>query len=325
MKKTGEKGERRPLGSPPPTQPGQAQPQTSQPTTRVATTELEPNDALRTGVVVFALLMFVVGFGLIMGFSWLIGSLSPAAIITAVLVGFLLCACIRIAPQWEKIAVLRLGRFSRIVGPGLYALIPFIESVAIHIDQRIMTSSFSAEAALTADLVPVDVDAILFWMVWDSERASFEVKNYPKAVLFSAQTALRDALGQTNLADLSMRRRQIDYELKAILGEKCEDWGITVVSVEIRDIRVPLELQDALSKEAQAERERDARLILAEVERDISEMFVEAANTYSQNPQALQLRAMNLAYESAKDSNGMLLMPSALASSFDLNKLLDSE
>jgi regulator of protease activity HflC (stomatin/prohibitin superfamily) len=267
--------------------------------------------------------MFVVGFAVV--FAATIRWLHPLTIVASLVAGLLVASCVRIAPQWERVAVLRFGRFNRIAGPGLYVLVPLFEYTAIHIDQRIMTSSFSAEAALTADLVPVDVDAILFWMVWDAERACLEVKNYPKAVLWSAQTALRDALGQTNLEELSIRRRQLDHELSATLAKKCEDWGITVLSVEIRDIMVPHELQDALSKEAQASRERDARLIIAEVEKDISELFVEAANTYEANPVALQLRAMNLAYEGARDGKGMLLVPSALADSFDLKKLLSDD
>ncbi|MEI3231953.1 MAG: slipin family protein [Gordonibacter pamelaeae] len=227
----------------------------------------------------------------------------------------------RVAPQWERVAILRFGQFNRIAGPGLYCCIPFAEYAAIHVDQRITTASFSAEAALTADLVPVDVDAILFWMVWDAEKACLEVENYPKAVLRSAQTAMRDVIGQLNLADISrMRRKQIDRDLEDILGKKCEQWGVTVISVEIRDIMIPKELQDALSKEAQAERERNARIILAEVEKDISEMFVEAAEVYDRNPRAMKLRAMNLAYEGAKDSKGVLLAPSALADGFNIGQ-----
>ena len=214
--------------------------------------------------------------------------------------------------------VLRFGKFNRVAGPGPYFVIPFVEYAAIHVDHRIMTSAFSAEAALTADLVPVDVDAILFWVVWDAKKACLEVENYPKAVLWSAQTAMRDAIGQVDIADLSLRRKQIDRELQEVLAAKCEEWGITVISVEIRDIKVPEELQNALSKEAQASRERDARVILAEVEKDISEMFVEAAEIYDQNPKALKLRAMNLAYEGAKDGKGVLLAPSGLADGFNL-------
>ncbi len=223
------------------------------------------------------------------------------------------------------VAVLRFGKFNRVAGPGIYVLVPFAEYGAIHIDHRIMTSSFSAEAALTADLVPVDVDAILFWVVWDAEKACLEVENYPKAVLWSAQTAMRDAIGQVNLADLSLRRKQIDRELQEVMSAKCEQWGITVMSVEIRDIMIPRELQDALSKEAQAERERNARIILAEVEKDISEMFVEAADVYDKNAKALKLRAMNLAYEGAKDGKGVLLAPSSLADGFDVGKLLGED
>lgn len=289
----------------------------------VAATELEPNEATRAGVYVFAIVMFAIGFGgvFIATFAWL----SVVTVVVAVAVGLLLASCVRIAPQWERVTVLRLGRFNRVAGPGVFFLIPFVEYAAIHVDHRVMTSSFSAEAALTADLVPVDVDAILFWMVWDAEKACLEVENYPKAVLWSAQTAMRDAIGQVNLADLSMRRKQIDRELQEVMGAKCEQWGITVMSVEIRDIVIPLELQNALSKEAQAERERNARVILAEVEKDISEMFVEAADVYDKNPKAMKLRAMNLAYESAKDGNGMVLAPSSLADGFDVSKILGGD
>ena len=289
----------------------------------VAATELEPNEATRVGVYVFALVMFALGFAVIFAATW--PWRSGATFAAAVAVGLLCAACIRIAPQWERVAVLRFGRFHRVAGPGIYALAPFVEYAAIHIDHRIMTSAFSAEAALTADLVPVDVDAILFWVVWDAQKACLEVENYPKAVLWSAQTAMRDAIGQVNLADLSLRRKQIDRELQEVMSAKCEQWGITVMSVEIRDIMVPKELQNALSKEAQAERERNARTILAEVEKDISEMFVEAADVYDRNPKALKLRAMNLAYEGAKDGKGVLLAPSSLADGFDVGKLLGED
>ncbi len=216
--------------------------------------------------------------------------------------------------------------FSQVAAPGVSAPLwracdnehVSFDHVTVHVDLRIRIASFSAEAALTADLVPVGVDAILFWMVWDPKKACFEVENYPKAVLRSAQTAMRDVIGQLNLADVSMRRKQIDHALEEALGEKCEQWGITVMSVEIRDIMIPPELQNALSKEAQAERERNARLLLAEVEKDISEMFVEAADVYERNPNAMKLRAMNLAYEGAKDSRGFVLAPSGLANAFDV-------
>ena len=282
-------------------------------------TEVECNKATRAGVYAFSIAVFAVAFLLTVVATYSLESVFALAL--AVAVGFLLAYTVRLCPQWERVVVLRLGRFNRIAGPGLYLLIPFAEYAAIHVDQRVMTSAFTAEAALTADLVPVDVDAILFWMVWDPQKACMEVENYPKAVLRSAQTAMRDALGQVNLADLSMRRRQIDRDLQEVMSETCEQWGITVISVEIRDIFIPKELQDAMSKEAQAERERNARVILAEVEKDISEMYVEAAEVYGKNPDAIRLRAMGLAYEGAKDGKGILLMPSSLADSLDSSKL----
>ncbi len=287
---------------------------------KVAETELEPNEASRFGVYSFFMLMFAIGFAVVFSISLLFIEPNMFTLILSASVGLLAAMSVRIAPQWERVAVLRLGKYQRIAGPGLYFCIPFVEHDAIHIDQRIITTSFSAEAALTADLVPVDVDAILFWMVWDAKKACFEVENYPKAVLRSAQTALRDAIGQLNLADISMRRKQIDRELEEMLGSKCEEWGVTVISVEIRDITIPKELQDALSKEAQAERERNSRVMLAEVEKDISEMFVDAADVYERNPNALKLRAMNLAYEGVRSTGGVLLAPSDLASAFDLSK-----
>jgi regulator of protease activity HflC (stomatin/prohibitin superfamily) len=232
-------------------------------------------------------------------------------------VGILAAATIRIVQQWEKAVVLRLGKFNRVAGPGLYLVVPIIEHVTLCIDQRIMVTPFAAEETLTADLVSVDVDAVLFWMVWDAKKACVEVENYPKAVAWSAQTALRDAIGRVNLAELATRRKQIDVQLQETLGQKTEPWGITIISVEIRDIVIPQELQNALSKEAQAERERNARIILAEVEKDISEMFVEAAEIYDKNDRAMQLRTMNLIYESVKEKGGLIIAPSAFAEGFN--------
>lgn len=279
-------------------------------------TEIVSNDASRGGVYLFAICMFCVGFLVVLLATFSI--VSPITVAIAVVAGFALAGTVRVVPQWERAVVLRLGKFHHIAGPGVYLCIPFLDHATVYVDLRVRTAAFAAEAALTADLVPVDVDAILFWMVWDPKKACFEVENYPKAVLRSAQTAMRDVIGQLNLADVSTRRRQIDHELEEALSAKCEEWGITVMSVEIRDIMIPVELQNALSKEAQAERERNARLLLAEVEKDISEMFVEAAEVYDRNPNAMKLRAMNLAYEGAKDSRGILLAPSALADSFDM-------
>ncbi len=296
----------------------------AQPPRPVEATEVSDNEATRVGVYLFAFALFAVGAGATTG-VWMAvaGSVGALTAVVAVLVGLALAGAVRVAPQWERVAILRLGRFRRIAGPGPYVVVPLIDYAAMHVDTRVMNSSFAAEAALTADLVPVDVDAILFWMVWDAQKACLEVENYPRAVLRSAQTAMRDAIGQVNLADLSLRRKQIDRELQEVMGAKCEEWGITVMSVEIRDVKVPPELEDALSKEAQAERERNARTILAEVEKDISEMFVEAAEVYERKPVAMKLRAMNLAYEGAREGRGILLAPSGLADGFDLGKILE--
>lgn len=285
---------------------------------QIAETELESNDASRISAYTFALIVFAISSALFVGLWLILAPLTLLTFVLAALFGFVVANTVHVVPEWERVVVLRLGKFRRVAGPGFYMCMPFVDSAAIRIDQRTMTTSFSAEAALTADLVPVDVDAILFWMVWDAKKACLEVKNYPKAVLRSAQTALRDAIGQLNLADISTRRKQIDHELEKMLDSKCEAWGITVLSVEIRDIVIPEELQDSLSREAQAERERNARVILAEVEKDISEMFVEAADIYAENPEAMKLRAMNLAYEGVCSSGGVLLAPSELASAFNI-------
>lgn len=277
----------------------------------------ETSEASRLGVYVFAVAMFCIGFAVVFGLTlpWV----SAVTAVAAVLVGFALASTIRIATQWERIAVLRLGKFNRIAGPGLYVVIPFVEYAAVCVDQRIRVVPFTAEAALTLDLVPVDIDAAIYWVVWDAKKACLEVEDYPRAVLWAAQAAMRDAIGKLNLADLSPRRKQIDNDLEKILGEKCEEWGVSVLSVEIRDIAVPQELQDALSREAQAQSERNARLLLAEVEKDISEMLVDAASVYDQNPSALKIRAMNLAYEGARQGKGVLLAPSGLADGFNVS------
>lgn len=280
----------------------------------VAATEVTSNRASRGSIYLFYWFVFAVA-GVCAWFALFALGLVWRIILTLVIAA-LVAGSVRVVPQWERVVVLRLGTFHKVAGPGLFFCIPFIDHVSIHVDQRVITSAFSAEVALTSDLVPVDVDAVLFWMVWDAKRACLEIEDYPKAVLFSAQTALRDAIGTLPLSDISLRRREIDHELQERLAEKCEDWGITVISVEIRDIMVPRELQDALSKEAQAERERNARVILAEIEKDISDMYVDAAKTYEKSEKAMELRAMNLAYEGAKDGKGILLVPTSLADGF---------
>lgn len=271
----------------------------------------------RIGVFCFAVSVFVVGTLVGASAASLIVGFSAWACVVGMVVGAVCCYSVRIAEQWERVVILRFGKFERQAGPGVYFLIPIVEYVAAHVDQRIITTPFIAEEALTADLVPLDIDAVLFWMVWDPKSACVEVEDYSSAIWWAAQTALRDAVGRINLAEVATRREQIDEEVKTILDEKTSSWGITVVSVEIRDIAIPSELQDAMSKEAQAERERNARLLLAEVEKDISEMFVDAASVYDKNDKAMQLRTMNLIYESVKEKGGLVIAPSAFSEGFN--------
>ena len=269
----------------------------------------------RNSVYIFAVALFVVVTTLFATCFW---SLSvPVALVGGAAFGLAVATTFRIAPQWERVIILRLGRFHRVAGPGLYVVLPIVDTVAARVDQRMITTPFSAEEALTADLVPLGIDAVLFWMVWDPKDACVEVEDYSSAVWWAAQTALRDAVGRINLAEVATRREQLDNEVKEILEQKPRTWGITVVSVEIRDIAVPSDLQDALSKEAQAERERNSRLLLAEVEKDISEMFVDAAAVYERSDKALQLRTMNLIYESVKEKGGLVIAPSAFGEAFN--------
>lgn len=269
----------------------------------------------RNGVYLFACTMFALGFAVVFCLSGL--STNLFVLLGAAALGFALAFNVRIAPQWERVVVLRLGKFNRVAGPGPYATIPLVEHASARVDQRIITTPFTAEEALTADLVPLDIDSVLFWMVWSPKDACIEVEDYASAIWWAAQTALRDAVGRINLAEVATRREQLDNEIKEILDEKTRTWGITVVSVEIRDISIPKELQDAMSREAQAERERNARLLLAEVEKDISEMFVDAAAVYDQNEKAMQLRTMNLIYESVKEKGGLVIAPSAFGDAFN--------
>ncbi|WP_165043260.1 slipin family protein [Adlercreutzia sp. ZJ138] len=267
------------------------------------------------GSMLFAAIMFAVPVALVLWLFW--DFISIGVIIGSFAVGLVCASAVRIAFQWEKVAIARFGRLDRVVGPGIYFVIPIVESEAAKIDQRIRTTSFGAEETLSSDLVPVDVDAVLFWVVWDAEKACTEVRNYEEAISLCAQTAMRDVIGQISLSEIAVRRSYLDEELQRIISLKVEDWGLSVVSVEIRDIVIPKELQDAMSRQAQAERERDARVILAEVERDISEMYVEAANAYGCPEKAIQLRTMNLIHDSVKHSGGMVVVPSAYSEGFN--------
>ena len=228
---------------------------------------------------------------------------------------------LKVASQWEKAVVLRLGKFHGLRGPGLFWIIPIIDAVPSWIDHRVMVTSFSAEKTLTKDTVPVDVDAVLFWVVWDAEKAALEVKDYQAAISWSAQTALRDIIGRMMLADILVGRTAIDEELQHIIDERTTPWGITVQSVEIRDIVIPQVLEDAMSRQAQAERERQARVILGESEKQIAISFSEASEAYVNNPTALHLRAMNMLFEGLKEKGALVIVPSSAVDTMNLGGL----
>lgn len=272
---------------------------------------------LQNGPLVFSTFVAVVFFAIALAIAFAVsGAFTVWGLLAAVAVACLATMSIHIAMQWEKVVVLRLGKFSRTKGPGLYFTIPFIEQTALKADQRIMVTGFGAEETLTSDLVPINVDAVLFWMVWDAEKACLEVENYYNSVSLAAQTALRDAIGRASVSEVAIRRNQLDQELQEIIEERTSAWGITVLSVEIRDIVIPQDLQEVMSAEAQAEREKNARMVLAEVEKDISAMLVDAANVYEENDVALRLRTMHLLYESVKGSGGTVVIPSAYSEGF---------
>lgn len=243
----------------------------------------------------------------------LFGSITAA--VGGVLLGAIAAMSPKVADQWERGVVLRLGRYIGLQGPGPFFIIPFIDRVPTWIDQRTITSSFAAEETLTSDTVPVNVDAVLFWMVYDPERAALEVQDYEAAVSWAAQTALRDIIGRTSLTELLRGRERIEEELKALIDHRSTPWGVTVHSVEMRDIVIPTSLQDAMSREAQASREKQARIILGEAEVEIAQMFERAAAAYQGNPIALQLRAMNILYEGLKQKGGMMVVPSSIVDS----------
>jgi Membrane protease subunits, stomatin/prohibitin homologs len=232
----------------------------------------------------------------------------------AILVGY----GVKVANQWEKAVILRLGQFSHLAGPGLFFVIPIVDSVSNWIDHRTITTTFKAEQTLTKDTVPVDVDAVLFWTVVDAKKASLEVAQYRDAVFWAAQTALRDVIGRTNLAEMLSDRERIDRELKEVIDKRTEPWGVNVNAVEIRDVVLPSGLQDAMSREAQAERERRARIILGTAETEIAAKFSEAAKSYENNPVALHLRAMNILYEGIKEKGAMVIVPSSIVETMGL-------
>jgi regulator of protease activity HflC (stomatin/prohibitin superfamily) len=248
------------------------------------------------------------------------GNPIPAIVMT--LIGLILMQAARVAKQWERAVVLRLGRFVGLRGPGLFWIVPFIDRVSSWIDQRTITTSFAAEQTLTSDTVPVNVDAVLFWMVHDAQKAALEVQDYAQAVSWAAQTALRDIIGRTALADLLRGREQIEAELQQLIDQRSNPWGVTVSSVEMRDVVIPVALQDAMSREAQASREKAARVILGQAEMEIAHSFQEAAKSYHNNPTALHLRAMNMLYEGLKEKGALMLIPSSAVESMGMGGML---
>src|SRR6266498_1884030 len=257
-----------------------------------------------------------------LGVLMFIATGSPFGLVAGVLLGILLAQSPKIARQWERAVVLRLGRYIGLRGPGLFWIIPFIDSIPAWIDQRVITTSFAAEETLTSDTVPVNVDAVLFWMVYDPEKAALEVQDYPQAVSWAAQTALRDIIGRTSLTDLLRGRERIEEELQQLIDERSNPWGVTVQSVEMRDVIIPAALQDAMSREAQASREKQARIILGQAEVEIAKLFEKAAESYQDNPTALHLRAMNMLYEGLKEKGAMMIVPSTAVESMGMGGLL---
>ena len=247
---------------------------------------------------------------------------NRAPLIGGVLVGLYLLLSIKVADQWEKVAVLRLGRYIGLRGPGIFHVIPIVDRLTRYVDQRVRVASVTAESTLTRDTVPVNVDAVVFWLVWNAEKSILEVEDFVQAITMSAQTGLRESIGRHELAQMITERESLGRELQRILDEKTNPWGITVQSVEIRDVRIPQALEDAMSRQAQAERERQARIILGQAETEISEKFSQAALTYQNNPVALHLRAMNMLYEALKERGSMVIVPSSAVETMGLGGTL---
>lgn len=272
-------------------------------------------------ILLFGIFLVIAVFGV----SYMEGKVNPNWInvwLTAwVLIGIILLFALKVASQWEKAVVLRLGKFRLLRGPGAFWIVPIIDTIPTWIDGRVMVTPFSAEKTLTKDTVPVNVDAVLFWVVWDAEKAALEVEDYRSAIAWAAQTALRDIIGRMMLADILVGRSAIDQELQHIIDERTTPWGVTVQSVEIRDVVIPQVLEDAMSRQAQAERERQARVILGESEKQIASSFAEASQAYVNNPTALHLRGMNMLFEGLKEKGALVIVPSSAVDTMNLGAL----
>ena len=236
-------------------------------------------------------------------------------------IGIYILFALKVASQWEKVIVLRLGKFKELAGPGPFWIVPIVDAAPTWIDHRVMVTPFSAEKTLTKDTVPVDVDAVLFWVVWDAEKAALEVEDYKVAIAWAAQTALREVIGQMDLANILIGRANMDDDLQKIIDERTTPWGVTVQSVEIRDVVIPQDLEDTMSRQAQAERERQARVILGESEKQIAASFSEASQAYVNNPTALHLRAMNMLFEGLKEKGALVIVPSSAVDTMNLGGL----
>ncbi len=268
------------------------------------------------GTIFSAALFCLAALATVLAGYFLIGEVNVWVVAAAVAVATFVVLTVRVASQWEQVVILRLGKYRRTAGPGIFCTVPFIDHVALRADSRVQLTGFGAEEALTADMVPVNVNAIVFWMVWNAEKACMEVEDYYDSVALASQTTLRDAIGRNAITDLISRRVRLDEELKAAIAEKVEPWGISVLSVEIRDVVIPRSLQEDMSAEARAERERDAQIVLAEVERDIAEMLHEASDIYRDDECAFKLRQMHLLNQGVKGSGGTLVVPSAYTQGF---------
>jgi len=271
----------------------------------------------------FATLIFFVILARGAGLSFLLhpGASSTVNIVIGVItfvIALVVSLSIKVASQWERVVILRLGKFRALEGPGLFFIIPILDEIPYWIDTRVITSSFKAERTLTKDTVPVDVDAVLFWKVLDPQRAALAVADYQSAISWASQTALRDVIGKTMLSDMLEGRDRISADLQKIIDERTEPWGVNVISVEVKDVLIPPALEDAMSMQAQAERERQARVILGDSERQVAEKFGEAAKTYAENPIALHLRAMNMLYEGLKENATIVIVPSTAVETMQL-------
>jgi hypothetical protein len=294
-------------------------------TTGDATQPSKPQDTVRINALagtIFTVLLLIT----VLGVFWLDTNgatdiwIGIWVTIGVVLASFFLFG-LKIASQWEKAVVLRMGRFRGLRGPGLFFILPLVDTTPVWIDHRVMVTPFKAEKTLTKDTVPVDVDAVLFWVVWDAEKASLEVKDYNGAIAWAAQTALREVIGQMDLASILVGRAMMDSQLQKIIDERTTPWGISVQSVEIRDVIIPQGLEDAMSRQAQAERERQARVILGESEMQIADSFASAAKAYINNPTALHLRAMNMLFEGLKERGALVIVPSSAVDTMNLGGL----